>query len=220
MNVGKAIPKQRIESLIKQGLRPPEIAKALNISTAYTYELIKYYRIDFTRARKHTDEELEHLQELLNEGNSIGEAAVIMGLTYNMVKWMVHRYGLKTSEGNRRRRIGMVTNVKRMYYEDKMSIADIGMHYHLTEAEMKYYMEKHSIIKADKSIVTIPKKFIKDAKPAVYIEAMFRTCKQCGKEFACNDPGEWAYKLKNHQKPLVFFCSWHCIQAYRKDHEK
>ncbi len=45
-----------------------------------------------------------------------------------------------------------------------------------------------------------------------------RKCKCCGKKFEAVD--EWVYKIrlfnKNGHEHYMWFCSWKCLQAFRK----
>lgn len=50
-----------------------------------------------------------------------------------------------------------------------------------------------------------------------------RKCPQCGKTFCTGIVSDWAYKARNKTKsdyPYVFFCSWKCLCAWRKEHEE
>ena len=47
------------------------------------------------------------------------------------------------------------------------------------------------------------------------IDLFPRKCKYCGKLFEAGK--EYAYKhRKRGQRDYVYFCTWHCLQAYRK----
>lgn len=43
------------------------------------------------------------------------------------------------------------------------------------------------------------------------------TCPQCKKTFICWDRGAWAYRAYIGTS-TKFFCTWKCLQAYRRDH--
>lgn len=43
-----------------------------------------------------------------------------------------------------------------------------------------------------------------------------KKCACCGKTFACHVPTKWRYKTKDNK----FFCSWKCIQEYRRKKKK
>lgn len=44
-------------------------------------------------------------------------------------------------------------------------------------------------------------------------------CKTCKKEFAVINIVDYAYKLKSKtDNTLKYFCSWKCLQQYKKDH--
>ena len=46
-------------------------------------------------------------------------------------------------------------------------------------------------------------------------------CRQCGKKFDVLFASEWCYKLNiNGRTTKKMFCSWSCIQAYRKANPK
>ena len=45
-----------------------------------------------------------------------------------------------------------------------------------------------------------------------------KKCKQCGKRFEASS--EWAYKESKGHKHFLWFCSYHCIQAYRREKER
>ncbi len=47
-----------------------------------------------------------------------------------------------------------------------------------------------------------------------------RKCKQCGKKFDCRK--EYRYKILRYgsEECYDWFCSWKCIQAYRREHTK
>lgn len=49
--------------------------------------------------------------------------------------------------------------------------------------------------------------------------AVERKCKQCGKVFAVEDASRYAYK-EGCRSRVRYFCSWGCLCAFRKTHEK
>lgn len=46
-----------------------------------------------------------------------------------------------------------------------------------------------------------------------------RKCRQCGKEFTVLHPSMWRYKIGEHNTKKTWFCSWGCIQEYRRRKE-
>lgn len=44
-----------------------------------------------------------------------------------------------------------------------------------------------------------------------------RTCERCGKLFIAYNVNEWAYKDYAAHGKRVWFCSWKCLQEWRKD---
>lgn len=46
-----------------------------------------------------------------------------------------------------------------------------------------------------------------------------RKCRQCGKEFTVLHPSMWRYQLCEHSTRRMWFCTWGCIQAYRRGKE-
>ena len=46
------------------------------------------------------------------------------------------------------------------------------------------------------------------------------TCRECGKKFDVMNGIGWAYAIGNPHQKRKMFCSWHCIQGYRRAHEK
>ena len=46
----------------------------------------------------------------------------------------------------------------------------------------------------------------------------FKTCHQCQKEFLVALPKEWVYRVEDNR--IKFFCSYTCIQNYRKKKEE
>lgn len=46
-----------------------------------------------------------------------------------------------------------------------------------------------------------------------------RTCGECEKEFIIPDAGTYAYKDYKGNR-LKYFCSWKCLQAFRKEKGK
>lgn len=49
----------------------------------------------------------------------------------------------------------------------------------------------------------------------IHMYAQARTCPLCNKTFYCS-VGEWAYKAAAHSGKYRYFCSWSCLQKYRK----
>lgn len=39
-------------------------------------------------------------------------------------------------------------------------------------------------------------------------------CPECGKDFFCTNPGEWAYKRASHKGHGKIFCSWTCMRKH------
>lgn len=52
----------------------------------------------------------------------------------------------------------------------------------------------------------------------ILIDLYPHTCRQCGKKF--EGGSEWAYKIPLGHRKAIWFCSWKCIQAYRKEHKR
>jgi DNA-binding NarL/FixJ family response regulator len=49
-------------------------------------------------------------------------------------------------------------------------------------------------------------------------DRMEKNCDRCGKEFVM-PCGDWAYK-RYKGKGVQYFCSWKCIRAYEREHDK
>lgn len=47
-----------------------------------------------------------------------------------------------------------------------------------------------------------------------------RTCHQCGKKFYLGIVEDWIYKKPLTKETYIWFCSWHCYNAYFKEKEK
>ena len=49
------------------------------------------------------------------------------------------------------------------------------------------------------------------------LTCLSKTCKcfQCGEKKTVSDLSQYVYKRNNH-----FFCSWHCLRAYDKEHPR
>lgn len=47
---------------------------------------------------------------------------------------------------------------------------------------------------------------------------MEKNCERCGKEFVM-PCGDWAYK-KYKGRGYMYFCSWSCVRAWEKEHDK
>jgi hypothetical protein len=48
----------------------------------------------------------------------------------------------------------------------------------------------------------------------IHMYTQMKTCPVCDKKFVCS-VSDWAYKIEHGTLAPKFFCSWHCIQAYR-----
>lgn len=46
-----------------------------------------------------------------------------------------------------------------------------------------------------------------------------KKCRQCGKKFTVLYPSMWRYQLREHSTRRMWFCTWGCIQAYRRGKE-
>ena len=44
-------------------------------------------------------------------------------------------------------------------------------------------------------------------------------CKECGKNFEAMQGFDWAYAIGNRRQKRTMFCSWHCLQGYRREHQ-
>ena len=45
-------------------------------------------------------------------------------------------------------------------------------------------------------------------------------CRNCKKRFEILDGGEWGYKIRPyHKRSAMYFCTWSCIQEYRRKEE-
>jgi len=46
------------------------------------------------------------------------------------------------------------------------------------------------------------------------------TCRNCGKPITVLHPSRWAYKVSNGHGGFTYFCTWKCLRADEKKHEK
>lgn len=51
------------------------------------------------------------------------------------------------------------------------------------------------------------------------VKPEFKTCHQCSKEFLVAVPTDWVYKIDDHTR-VKFFCSYTCIQKFRRKKEE
>lgn len=57
-----------------------------------------------------------------------------------------------------------------------------------------------------------------EVRASVGIRTITEKCKNCNKTFYRNV--EHAYKIEGKtNKQMLYFCSWHCLQEYRKTHK-
>lgn len=47
-----------------------------------------------------------------------------------------------------------------------------------------------------------------------------KRCKCCGHRFTVLHPSRWAYKIREGVSSYTYFCSWKCLQHYRKQKEQ
>lgn len=216
-----AISKEELQKLLDDGLKVREIAEKCSLSVPYVYELVGKYGIRLDRCRRHSEAELQRIQQLLDSGISVTDVARIMGTTRDSMAYVVHKYKLKVRKDIKRHGNNKLMQITHQYYKENMSISDIATNWGVSEAEMRAWMVKSHIIKPQNSYAIKPKKRIVDDSVQMsnaYLDSMFRECPQCGKQYMCRSISDWAYKFRpvNIDKNVAY-CSWTCLQKAKAE---
>ena len=209
--------KTELQALVDSGMTVTEIAEKIHVNRAYVYKLIARFGIKYERVTKYTNESLNHIQSLFDQGLTIEQVAAELHSTYNAVQYAVRKYHLKISETTRV--VPKLMRIRSQYFTEHMSVSAIADSWGVTEEDMRQYMTEHKIL--GRKTENFLKNKCNTEVPENYFEDWFHTCPVCNKSFAVRDCQTYAYKIVNYKTKgfkSYYFCSWSCIQKYRKDH--
>lgn len=214
------VSKEELQKMIDEGQRVPEIAETLNVQPRYVYRLISKYGIDYLRQTKYSDKMLKQIQDLCNQGLTIEQVADEMHTTYNAISWAMRRYHIDKPEV--KRPMPKLMQIRSQYFTEHKSVSEIATIWGTTEEEMLKYMSENKFFhKTTKKMISHE---AGEEIPDSLFDDWFRTCPVCGRQYSIRDRSSYAYKLTHYSKKdgtkVKYFCSWTCIQKFRREHTK
>lgn len=204
-----AISKEDVERLYLSNMKTEEIAKQLGCNKRYVLKLLDKYDLKKTKMRKRTEERVNAVRNLLNQGLTMREVAEKLNTTYDAIRWTVSNYNL--THVNSEKPMPKLMDVRRMWFSERKSIAEIAKVYEVDEEEMRKQMIKMKIIRPVYAIQPKGDFTVRDG----FFNAWFRKCEVCGKEFSVVEPEKYAYRIKSKEDKTVYFCSWSHLNQYR-----
>lgn len=211
----KTIEKRELSDLyLRQGLSMTEIAEKFEVTKEYVNSLLIQYDLLLPNNTEWTEEEIQYVADLCNQGVTLKDIGRELNRSWFAVQRVVSTRKLREDYVKNAWHKNRFRSVKRMYFEEHKTVAEIAKLYHAVEEEMYDYMDKHHFFETPEK--EKPKKPDLNKRNMYALEQSFRVCAECGKDFPTLNPNDWVYAGCNSHGKLLFFCSWSCIQKYRE----